>query len=95
MLTDRAAVAPTEAEPTYRTWDVAQVVAWLESVQLGAFSPQFRDKHCTGLLLSKLANALLLLSEFGITSDLDRIRILAEIDQLVGRVGIDSALHDL
>ena len=77
-------VISSAAAVGWQAWDEAQVGVWLASVHLGAFQDRFRDLHCSGRLLPKIGNAVLL-DEYGIASDLDRTRILAEIDALVGR----------
>ena len=94
-MADRRTAAAVEVTSSglvgWQAWDEAQVGVWLASVHLGAFQDRFRDMHCSGRLLPKIGNAVLL-DEYGIASDLDRTRILAEIDALVGCNTHQSAL---
>ena len=63
-----------------REWDIYQVLAWLELMQLNRYDECFYNHHINGFCLLRLEHALL--KEMNILKIGDRIKILSEIRRL-------------
>jgi len=69
-----------EGKKSMKSWDTAEVLNWMKSVDLVEFCEVFSQKRVRGTTLFRLDEKRL--EEFGISAPYDRERILAELDML-------------